>query len=228
MNSIEFPNEFNSQLSLEGIAFRIKVEQVDWSPENLNVVESFHRCIICTEHETPDLMLVRIKSKECKANTVLDCPHVIDFTAMQRLSHSGGQPQTQIHFLRRALVCRRSCAVSKGLQQVFQVPRVSVTPTKQGNSLSSARHGLVLSTFAPHLGYWSGVHSLLLLLSIASTAVGFICACVSRDRTWTRTLVVPYNIRLLALLSSLEKNLFFVFLLVLCQWCSVPQMSGMR
>ena len=98
MNSIEFPNEFNSQLSLEGIAFRIKVEQVDWSPENLNVVESFHRCIICTEHETPDLMLVRIKSKECKANTVLDCPHVIDFTAMQRLSHSGGQPQTQIHF----------------------------------------------------------------------------------------------------------------------------------
>jgi hypothetical protein len=86
----------------------------------------------------------------------------------------------------------------------------------------------VLSTFAPHLGYWSGVHSLLLLLSIASTAVGFICACVSRARTWTRTLVVPYNIRLLALLSSLEKILFFVFLLVLCQWCSVPQMSGMR
>ena len=76
----EFPNEFNSQLSLEGITFRIKVEQVDWSPENLNVVESFHRCIICTEHETPDLW--------------------------------------------RALVCRRSCAVSKGLQQVFQVPRV--------------------------------------------------------------------------------------------------------
>lgn len=88
------PFEHSYQLTLNDIKFRLKVEELDWSWENLDLVEKFHRRMIGEEHDEPDLMLVKVKSQHLgEAGTVysIDLESMKDPSVAEKVSPAARQ-----------------------------------------------------------------------------------------------------------------------------------------
>lgn len=96
------PFEHSYQLTLNGIKFRLKanlvseVEEIDWSWENLEFVEKFHRRIIGEEQDEPDLMLVKVK----KVSHLDEAKVAIDLESMKDPSVADAvSPAMRQHFV---------------------------------------------------------------------------------------------------------------------------------